>query len=478
MLFNSLSYAFFFTLVFVLYWLVFNKNLKQQNVFLLLVSLFFYSCWDWRFLLLLLSSIGLDFFLGNQIYITNNKSKKKALLWLSVMTNLCALGFFKYYNFFIDNFTDLLSVFGFKGNNWVLNIILPIGISFYTFHGLSYVIDIYKDKIKPVKSIIDYSLFVSFFPLLVAGPIERATHLLPQIQTKRNFSYANTVSGLRQILWGLVKKVVIADSCAVYVNLIFDDPSQFSGSSLVIGMILFSFQIYGDFSGYSDMALGTARILGIELLQNFSYPYFSRDIAEFWRRWHISLTSWFRDYVYIPLGGSHGSRGEQVRNVFVIFMLSGFWHGANWTFIFYGFINFLYFLPLLLLHRNRSHIKMVSDSDFKSNSKVFFEIVLTFGMVSFARIFFRSSSVEDAFFYISKIFTKSLFSFPEIFPFTVFGYIFLFICIEWYGRNNNFAIEKFGLGWSRPYRILFYYILSFLVLYYSGKEFQFLYFQF
>lgn len=478
MLFNSLSYAFFFTLVFVLYWLVFNKNLKQQNVFLLVVSLFFYSCWDWRFLLLLLSSIGLDFFLGNQIYITNNKPKKKALLWLSVMTHLCALGFFKYYNFFIDNFTDLLAVFGFKGNNWVLNIILPIGISFYTFHGLSYVIDIYNDKIKPVKSIIDYSLFVSFFPLLVAGPIERATHLLPQIQTTRNFSYTNTVSGLRQILWGLVKKVVIADSCAVYVNLIFDDPSRFSGSSLVIGMILFSFQIYGDFSGYSDMALGTARILGIELLQNFSYPYFSRDIAEFWRRWHISLTSWFRDYVYIPLGGSRGSRGEQVRNVFVIFMLSGFWHGANWTFILYGFINFLYFLPLLLLHRNRSHIKIVSESDFKSNSKVFFEIVLTFGMVSFARIFFRSSSVEDAFFYISKIFTKSLFSFPEIFPLTVLGYIFLFICIEWYGRNNNFAIEKFGLGWSRPLRISFYYILSFLVLYYSGKEFQFLYFQF
>lgn len=478
MLFNSIGFVLFFSTVFILYWLVFNNNLKQQNVFLLAVSLFFYSCWDWRFLFLLLSSIGLDFFLGNQIYITNNKTKKKALLWLSVIASLSALGFFKYYNFFIDNFTGFLSLFGFKGNNWVLKIILPIGISFYTFHGLSYVIDIYKDKIKPVKSIIDYSLFVSFFPLLVAGPIERATHLLPQIQRKRNFSYANTVSGFRQILWGLVKKVVIADNCAEYVNLIFDNPSSFSGSSLVIGTILFSFQIYGDFSGYSDMALGTARILGIELLQNFSYPYFSRDIAEFWRRWHISLTSWFRDYVYIPLGGSRGSKFEQVRNVFLIFMLSGFWHGANWTFIFYGFINFLYFLPLLLLHRNRSHIKMVSEGDFKSNSKVFFDIVLTFGLVSFARIFFRSSSVEEAFFYISKIFSKSLFSFPEIFPKTVLGFIFLFMCVEWYGRNNSFAIERLGLRWKKPVRILFYYILSSLVLYYSGKEVQFLYFQF
>lgn len=478
MLFNSIGFGLFFSTVFVMYWYIFNKSLKQQNLFLLIVSLFFYSCWDWRFLFLLLFSISLDFFLGNQIYIANNPTKKKILLWLSIIVNLGALGFFKYYNFFIDNFTDFLSLFGFKGNNWALKIILPIGISFYTFHGLSYVIDIYKDKIKPIKSIIDYSLFVSFFPLLIAGPIERATHLLPQIQKKRNFSYSNTISGFRQILWGLVKKVVIADNCAEYVNMLFDDPSSFSGSSLIMGTILFSFQIYGDFSGYSDMALGTARILGIELLQNFSYPYFSRDIAEFWRRWHISLTSWFRDYVYIPFGGSRGSKFEQVRNVFLIFMLSGFWHGANWTFIFYGFINFLYFLPLLLLHRNRSHIKIVSERDFKSSCKVLFEIVLTFGMVSFARIFFRSSSVEDAFFYISKIFTKSLFTFPEVFPKTVLAYVFLFICIEWCGRNNNFAIEKFGLGWSRSVRILFYYLLAFLVLYYSGKEFQFLYFQF
>lgn len=478
MLFNSIGFAVFFAIVFAFYWMVFNKNIKQQNLFLLVASLFFYSCWDWRFLFLLFSSIALDFFLGNQIYIVNSQNKKKALLWLSIIINLGVLGLFKYYNFFVDNFTDLLSLFGFSGNNWTLKIILPIGISFYTFHGLSYIIDIYKSKIKPEKSIVDYALFVSFFPLLVAGPIERATHFLPQIKEKRVFNYENAVNGFRQILWGLVKKVVIADNCAEYVNLLFSDPSSFSGSSLVLGAVLFSFQIYGDFSGYSDIALGTARILGFDLLQNFSYPYFSRDIAEFWRRWHISLTSWFRDYIYIPLGGSRGSKFEKIRNVFLIFMLSGFWHGANWTFIFYGFINFLYFLPLLLLHKNRSNIKMVSKSDFKSSIKVLFDIVLTFALVSFARIFFRSDSVEAAFFYISKMLSKSLFTFPEIFPKMILGYIFIFICIEWNGRNSDFAIEQLGVGWKKPIRLTFYYILSFLILYNSGKEIQFLYFQF
>jgi alginate O-acetyltransferase complex protein AlgI len=479
MLFNTLSFALFFSVVFVLYWFVFYKSLKLQNLFLLLASLFFYSCWDWRFTFLLAFSIGLDFYIGKKIYDNvSDTSIKKRWLWLSIILNLSFLGLFKYYNFFIDNFSELFSVLGLKINTWTLQIILPVGISFYTFHGLSYVIDIYNNKIKPVKSIIDYSLFVSFFPLLVAGPIERATHLLPQIQKKRSFNYENIVCGLRQILWGLVKKVIIADNCAEYVNLIFDNPSNFSGSTLVIGAILFSFQIYGDFSGYTDIAIGTARLLGIELLQNFSYPYFSRDIAEFWRRWHISLSSWFRDYVYIPLGGSRGSKWEQVRNVFIVFMLIGFWHGANWTFIVYGFINFLYILPLVLLHQNRKNIEIVSTNGFIVNSKVFFNIILTFGLVSFARIFFRSNTIEDAFFYISKIFSHTLFTFPEIFPKTIIGFLFLFMCIEWRGRKDYFAIEKFGLTWMKPIRIGFYYVLVILVLYYSGKDLQFIYFQF
>lgn len=477
MLFNTLSFVCFFSAIFLLYWFVFFKRLKQQNIFLLLISLFFYSFWDWRFMFLLLFSIGLDYFVGVQIYIhSNNKFKKKMWLWLSIVVNLSFLGFFKYYNFFIDSFSGLISLFGFKVNFWTLRIILPVGISFYTFHGLSYVIDIYKNKIKPVNSIIDYALFVSFFPLLVAGPIERATHLLPQIQKKRIFNYERATNGLRQILWGLVKKVIIADGCAEYVNLIFDSPSHYSGSTLVIGAILFSFQIYGDFSGYTDIALGTARLLGIELLQNFSYPYFSRDIAEFWRRWHISLSSWFRDYVYIPLGGSNGSRLENVRNVFVVFIISGFWHGANWTFIIWGLINAVFFLPLLLQNKNRNNIEIVSKNSLTIISV--FQIFLTFALVTFSWIFFRSKNLYDCYIYLSIIISKSLFTFPEILPKTLIGFLFLFFYFEWLGRNEYFAIEKLGLSWKKPIRIGFYYILILLVMYYWGKEVQFLYFQF
>ena len=479
MLFNTIGFALFFNIVFVLYWFVFNKKLKQQNLFLLVVSLVFYSCWDWRFLFLLLFSISLDFYVGNQIYSNwSNQYRKKVWLWLSIIINLCFLGFFKYYNFFIENFIDLLSLFGFKGDTWTLKIILPVGISFYTFHGLSYVIDIYKGKIQPEKSFINYSLFVSFFPLLVAGPIERATHLLPQIRQKRNFDYEKMINGLRQILWGLVKKIVIADNCAFYVNQIFDNPNDYSGSSLVVGAVLFSFQIYGDFSGYTDIALGTARLLGIELLQNFSYPYFSRDIAEFWRRWHISLSSWFRDYVFIPLGGSRGTKFKNIRNVFVIFIVSGFWHGANWTFMFWGFLHALFFLPLLLSNKNRNNITIAEPKNLKSSVVTFFQIILTFSLVTLTWIFFRSSSLSFAFNFINKIFTSSLFTFPEIFPKTVFGYLFLFLILEWYGRSHFFAIEKFGLNWKKTYRIAFYYVLTIIILYFYGKEYEFLYFQF
>jgi len=479
MLFNTVSFAVFFLIVFILYWFVFDRDLKKQNLFLLLASLFFYSCWNFKFTFLLLFSIGLDFYVGNKIYInTKNIAAKKRWLWLSIIINLSVLGVFKYYNFFIDNFIEIVTALGFKAHLWTLNLILPIGISFYTFHGLSYVIDVYKEKIKPVDSIIEYALFVSFFPLLVAGPIERATHLLPQIQKKRTFNYETAICGLRQILWGLFKKVVIADSCAEYVDLIFDNPSHYLGSTLVMGTILFSFQIYGDFSGYTDIALGVSRLLGIELLQNFSYPYFARDIAEFWRKWHISLSSWFRDYVYIPLGGSKSSKWIQVRNVFIVFMLIGFWHGANWTFIIYGFINFLYILPLVLFNENRRNIDVISVTGFKSGFKIFSSMIFTFGLVSFARIFFRSENVESAFTYISKMFSQSLFEFPEIFPKMIILILAVFMWIEWIGRQNRFAIEKLGFQWAKPFRIAFYYTLVLLILLFSGKELQFIYFQF
>ena len=336
MLFNTIGFAIFLTIVFFLYWFVANKNLIVQNNLLLISSYYFYSCWDWRFLFLLIFSTLLDYFTGIKMSDSKNKINKKFWFWLSISINLGFLGIFKYYNFFAESFAAVLENFGFKVNPFTLNVILPVGISFYTFHGLSYVIDIYKDRIKAEKNFIDYAVFVSFFPLLVAGPIERATHLLPQIQKKRIFNYSKAIDGLRQILWGLFKKVVIADQCADFANVFFNNAENYSGSSLLAGAIFFALQIYGDFSGYSDIALGTARLFGIELLKNFSYPYFSRDIAEFWRRWHISLSTWFRDYLYIPLGGSKGGNWMKVRNTFIIFIVSGFWHGANWTFIFWG----------------------------------------------------------------------------------------------------------------------------------------------
>ena len=377
MLFNTLSFAIFLPIVFLLYWFATKGNLKFQNILLLAASYFFYACWDYRFLSLLIFSTLLDYTTGIKMYNSKNKNMKIIWFWLSIIVNLGFLGVFKYYNFFAGSFARGLSVLGINANFVTLTVILPVGISFYTFHGLSYVIDIYKDKIKPEKNFIDYSVFVSFFPLLVAGPIERATHLLPQVKSKRVFNYTYAVDGLRQILWGLFKKIVIADTCAEYANIIFNDSSVYSGLILVIGALLFAFQIYGDFSGYSDIAIGTARLFGIDLLRNFAFPYFSRDIAEFWRRWHISLSSWFRDYLYFPLGGSKGGRWMRVRNTFIIFIVSGFWHGANWTFIAWGFLNALYFLPLLLSNKNRDNIEIVASGRLFPSIKEAINILIT-----------------------------------------------------------------------------------------------------
>ena len=372
MLFNTLNYAIFLPIVFILYWFVFNKSYKYQNTLLLVSSYFFYACWDWRFLFLLIFSTVLDYYTGLKMSDAKNKSNKKFWFWLSISVNLGFLGVFKYYNFFADSFADAIANFGLHVNPWTLKVILPVGISFYTFHGLSYVIDIYKDRIKAEKNFLDYSVFVCFFPLLVAGPIERATHLLPQIQRNRKFDYNRAVDGLRQILWGLFKKVVIADNCAEFANMIFDNHTSYTGSTLVLGALFFTFQIYGDFSGYSDIALGTARLFGIDLLKNFSFPYFSRDIAEFWRRWHISLSSWFRDYLYIPLGGSKGGTWMKVRNTFIIFLVSGFWHGANWTFIIWGLLNALYIMPSIIFITNRTNLDIVARGKYFPSFKDFF----------------------------------------------------------------------------------------------------------
>lgn len=402
MLFNSISFLLFLPIVFAIYWLVNKRSLLLQNGLLLLASYFFYSCWDWRFLFLLIFSTLLDYYSGLKIFNASSQKNKTIWLWISISINLGFLAIFKYYDFFIESFAQVLQKLGFQSHFSTLNFILPVGISFYTFHGLSYVIDIYKNRISPEKNIIHYSLFVTYFPLLVAGPIERATHLLPQIKKERVFNYNQAVEGLKQIVWGLFKKVVVADNCAFFVNQIFENAANHSTTELWLGMFLFSFQIYGDFSGYSDIALGTSKLFGIDLLKNFNFPYFSRDIADFWRRWHISLSSWFRDYVYIPLGGSKGNKVQQLRNVFIIFLISGFWHGANWTFIFWGFLHAMLFIPLLIFNKNRASL-----SDDKLNLKAYVKIIGTFILVSFAWVFFRADSLTAAFHYLYDMFDVS-----------------------------------------------------------------------
>ncbi len=331
MLFNSIDFAIFLPIVFILYWSI--NDLKYQNLLIVLASYVFYAWWDWRFLILIVFSTIVDYSVGRKLKNAENQIKRKILLWTSISINLGFLCYFKYYNFFLDNFISAFTLLGVRLESSSLNIILPVGISFYTFQTLSYTIDVDKRKLDPTKDFVAFSAFVCFFPQLVAGPIERATNLLPQFFQRRSFNYSNSVDGLRQLLWGLFKKMVIADSCAEYVNIIYGAEDLYPGSSLLLGSALFSVQIYCDFSGYSDIAIGSARLLGFDLMKNFAFPYFSRDIPEFWRRWHISLSTWFRDYVYIPLGGSRVGQFKQFRNIFVIFLLSGLWHGANWTFV-------------------------------------------------------------------------------------------------------------------------------------------------
>ena len=410
MLFNSLEFGLFLPIVFILYWFVANNNLKIQNCLLLGASYFFYGWWDWRFLSLIILSSFIDYFIGVFLISENREKRRKLLLMLSIFVNLGLLGFFKYYNFFIDSFTDSFTFFGSTINPNRLSIILPVGISFYTFQTLSYTIDVYKKKLAATNDIISFFAFVSFFPQLVAGPIERATNLLPQFFNKRKFDYSKSVDGLRQILWGFFKKVVIADNCAIYVNNIFENYTTYPSSLLLLGAVFFAFQIYCDFSGYSDIAIGTARLFGFNLMQNFSFPYFSRDIAEFWRRWHISLSTWFRDYVYIPLGGSKVSSFIKIRNVFVIFIISGFWHGANLTFIAWGLLHALYFIPLMLMRGNRNNTGKIAEGRYLPSLKEFFQILITFSITVLAWIFFRADNITHALDYIFRLFTNPFYS--------------------------------------------------------------------
>ncbi len=483
MLFNSLSFAIFLPIVFVLYWFVFNGKLKKQNILLLVASYFFYACWDFRFLFLLIFSTLLDYLTGIKIEESSNQKSRKFWFWLSITINLGFLAVFKYYNFFIDSFADGLQLLNIQSNFYSLNLILPVGISFYTFHGLSYVIDIYQKKIKAEKNFNDYSLFVSFFPLLVAGPIERATHLLPQVKKEKTFDYAKAKDGLLQILWGLFKKVVIADSCAQYANVIFENYADYSGSTLLIGVVFFTIQIYCDFSGYSEIALGTARLLGFELLVNFKFPYFTTSISDFWRRWHISLNTWFVDYIYTPFVTEKREWGKisVILGILITFGLSGLWHGANWTFIIWGLLHGVALCYDFLSKKNRK--KWSKKIPIKLYSVL--SSLLTLCFVCFTYIFFRANNVSGAFQIIDKIFSITLFNKVESIQGVTYSYqlslliLFTFI-VEWIGRNDTHALENKIEKTPKLFRLTFYYIVGLIILIYAseGKEQQFIYFQF
>ena len=483
MLFNSLDFAVFLPIVFLLYWFVAQKNIKLQNALIVIASYLFYGWWDWRFLSLILFSTIIDYAVGQKLRNEEKEIKRKMLLWTSIIVNLGFLGFFKYYNFFLENFVDAFSLFGMQINANSLNIILPVGISFYTFQTLSYTIDVYRKKLEPTQDFIAFSAFVCFFPQLVAGPIERATNLLPQFYKKRTFDYHKAVDGMRQILWGLFKKVVIADNCAEFANQIFNNSADMNGSTLVLGAIFFTFQIYGDFSGYSDIAIGTSRLFGFNLKQNFSTPYFSRDIAEFWRRWHISLSTWIRDYLYIPLGGSRGGTWMKIRNTFAIFIVSGFWHGANWTFIIWGALNAIYFLPLLLLNKNRINTDVVAQNKNIPSLKELLLMINTFVLTVFAWIFFRAENISHAFSYINTIFSELIFTIPEFQNMKQAGItlllIMFFMIIEWFGRKEKYAYENIK-NINDTFKRHVIYILTIVIILMFGnfQENQFIYFQF
>ena len=499
MLFNSLEFAIFLPIVFIIYWFVLQKNLKLQNLFIVFVSYIFYGWWDYRFLFLIALTSFFSWLSGVLIEKVRTRStpptwfSAKTILISNIILNLAILGFFKYYNFFVDSFIDLFGAFGITLQSSTLNIILPVGISFYTFQALSYSIDVYRKKIEPTKDIVAFFAFVSFFPQLVAGPIERATNLLPQFYTSRKFDYDTAIDGMRQILWGLFKKIVVADNCAIYVNEVFADYANQSGSTLLLGAIFFAFQIYGDFSGYSDIAIGTAKLFGIKLLRNFNVPYFSRDIAEFWRRWHISLNTWFVDYLYIPLGGSRPyvspdskypeltKKAKVIRNTFAIFLTSGLWHGSNWTFVAWGAYHALLFIPLILLGKNKRFTDTVATGRMLPNIRECFQMLLTFLLVVIGWVFFRAETITDAFAYLGGMFSSSLLSMPylinrDYYVITFVG-IIIMLLTEWTYRHHshNFTLSQIKFVWIKW---VIYLIMLFLLFINSSPAADFIYFQF
>ncbi|RMB57412.1 MBOAT family protein [Dokdonia sinensis] len=477
MLFNSLEYLVFLPIVFAVYWFLLKNTLKGQNIFILLGSYVFYGWWDWRFLSLIAFSTVVDYLIGLSIQGSDARKKRKLLLGISLFVNLGLLGFFKYYNFFIDSWIDAFASFGIAMHKSTLNIILPVGISFYTFQTLSYTIDVYRKKLEATSNFVNFAAYVAFFPQLVAGPIERATNLLPQFAKKREFNQEQGISGINLILWGLFQKVVIADSCAPYVNAIFENYQEMNSLSLLLGAFYFAFQIYGDFAGYSNIAIGSARLLGFDLMRNFNYPYFSRDMAEFWRRWHISLSTWFRDYLYIPLGGSRCSKLNQLRNVLIIFLVSGFWHGANWTFIVWGALHAAFFIPILLLNSNRRNLNQVAMHRLLPKLKELGQMIFTFTLACLAWIFFRADSVSVALDYLKRLFTNVSFRLEylniERYNVEMVLIILILILFEWFNRTQE---HPFNGRW-KWFKITAVILMLLTLGVYSNHN-DFIYFQF
>lgn len=485
MLFNSIEFLIFLPIVFLLYWFVFGKNLRLQNLFVVVASYVFYGWWDWRFLLLIaftsFCSWGSGLLIEKAKDIGSEKNAKR-ISAANIILNLGILGVFKYYDFFIQSFADVFM----SGNadGLLLKIILPVGISFYTFQALSYSIDVYKEKLEPTHDIVQFFAFVSFFPQLVAGPIERATNLLPQFAQPRTFDYDEAVDGMRQILWGLFKKMVVADNCAVFVDQVFGSYQTQTGSTLLLAAVLFTFQIYGDFSGYSDIAIGASKLFGIRLMRNFNVPYFSRDIAEFWRRWHISLTTWFRDYVYIPLGGSRCSKVKVIRNTFVIFLLSGLWHGANWTFVAWGAYHAFLFLPLILLGKNRRYRNVVAENRMLPTVKELCQMLITFALVVIGWILFRIDNISDFMPFLGRMMQFGTlkaplrFFLPDsnlVWPTNL--YIVFMMIVEWINRKEPHGLSMVRVN-SKIARVSIYLVLILLLFWSSRQSESFIYFQF
>lgn len=481
MLFNSFEFMVFLPIVFLLYWFVFCER-KWQNLLVVFASYVFYGWWDWRFLFLIALTSLFSFYSGILLEKFEGKRRYQQIVSAAnIILNLGILGVFKYYNFFVENLSVLFGMIGFQLDWVTIEIILPVGISFYTFQALSYSIDVYQKKLPATHDIIEFFAYISFFPQLVAGPIERATNLLPQFQHKRNFDYAKAIDGMRQMLWGFFKKIVIADSCAVTVNTYWNDYAELNGISLFVMGILFSFQIYCDFSGYSDIAIGCARLFGFKLMRNFNFPYFSRSIPEFWRRWHISLTTWFRDYIYFPLGGSRCEKWQIIRNVYIVWGISGLWHGAAWTFVCWGLFHATLLAVYNIIGINTKYKEIVTYGKYLPSLKEFFQMMLTFSLAVIGWIIFRAEDMNQACEFISNIFIRMFDGYQIEYGKVILVYCFGLLAIEWLQRDKQHSLQ-----WNQTIiedkkwlqMVVDYIVLLLIIFLGNFQGNQFIYFQF